>query len=217
MDSFLSADSVDFAKLQKEIETKKQNYPEEWLGRSLAYTPYQPRPIKEILTKTQDFSPKNIYQIPLTSDFLQIAKDAESKASCLALNSLDNLTFIRRYVQIPLIFDFPIIDSYQILESLVFGADCITLIPAILPQKELKNLSDFATKLGLERIFTITSKEDLSKAILAGADILNLQDSTNLIPLIPQGKIILANAKFQGIKGVDSCFTSSFFTPAQKG
>ncbi len=199
---------MDFIKLKKEIAIKKQNYPEEWLGRSLAYTPYQPRPIKEILTKTQDFSPKNIYQIPSINNFLQIAKDLESKASCFAINSLDNLTFIRRYVQTPLIFDYPIIDSYQILESLVFGADCIVLTPTILSQKELKNLSDFTIKLGLERIFKITSKEDLSKAILATADIINLQDSIELIPLIPQSKIILANANFQETQGVDSCFIS---------
>ena len=182
---------MDLTQLKKQIELKKQNYPQEWLGRSLAYTPYQPRPIKEILTKTKQYYPKNIYSIPNTKDFLEFSQNKEKEASCFLLDILENLTFVRRY-------------TYQILESLVFGADCIILTPSILSQKNLKELSDFAIKIGLERIFTINSKEDLSKAIFAKADILNLQNNSNLIPLIPQNKIILAQKNLQKIQGIDT-------------
>ena len=195
---------MDLTQLKKQIELKKQNYPQEWLGRSLAYTPYQPRPIKEILTKTKQYYPKNIYSIPNTKDFLKFSQNKEKEASCFLLDILENLTFVRRYVNVPLIFNYPIIDTYQILESLVFGADCIILTPSILSQKNLKELSDFAIKIGLERIFTINSKEDLSKAIFAKADILNLQNNSNLIPLIPQNKIILAKKNPQKIQGIDT-------------
>lgn len=195
---------MDLTQLKKQIELKKQNYPQEWLGRSLAYTPYQPRPIKEILTKTKQYCPKNIYSIPNTKDFLEFSQNKEKEVSCFLLDILENLTFVRRYVNVPLIFNYPIIDTYQILESLVFGADCIILTPSILSQKNLKELSDFAIKIGLERIFTINSKEDLSKAIFAKADILNLQNNSNLIPLIPQNKIILAQKNLQKIQGIDA-------------
>lgn len=195
---------MDLTQLKKQIELKKQNYPQEWLGRSLAYTPYQPRPIKEILTKTKQYYPKNIYSIPNTKDFLEFSQNKEKEASCFLLDILENLTFVRRYVNVPLIFNYPIIDTYQILESLVFGADCIILTPSILSQKNLKELSDFVIKIGLERIFTINSKEDLSKAIFAKADILNLQNNSNLIPLIPQNKIILAQKNLQKIQGIDA-------------
>lgn len=195
---------MDLTQLKKQIELKKQNYPQEWLGRSLAYTPYQPRPIKEILTKTKQYYPKNIYSIPNTKDFLEFSQNKEKETSCFLLDILENLTFVRRYVNVPLIFNYPIIDTYQILESLVFGADCIILTPSILSQKSLKELSDFALKIGLERIFTINSKEDLSKAIFAKADILNLQNNSNLIPLIPQNKIILAKKNPQKIQGIDT-------------
>ena len=131
-------------------------------------------------------------------------ENKEKEASCFLLDILENLTFVRRYVNVPLIFNYPIIDTYQILESLVFGADCIILTPSILSQKNLKELSDFAIKIGLERIFTINSKEDLSKAIFAKADILNLQNNSNLIPLIPQNKIILAQKNPQKIQGIDT-------------
>ncbi|MDE5602515.1 MAG: hypothetical protein K2I71_01130 [Helicobacter sp.] len=192
----------DLVALQKQIEQKKQNYPEEWLGRSLAYTPYQPRPISDILRKTQTFTPKNLYYLPDSKDFLEIAISKAQHHSALLLDSLENLTYIRRYVNLPLIFNAPIIDTYQILESLVYGADCISLRSAIVSQKNLKTLSDFSVKLGMESIFLIHSKEDLTKAIFAGATLLAVED-TNLIPLIPNNKIILAYTTSTH-KGIDS-------------
>ncbi|MDA3966751.1 MULTISPECIES: hypothetical protein [Helicobacter] len=177
--------------LQNRIDKKKKSYPMEWLGRSLAYTPYQPRELKDSFKKTQTFTPKQIIKL-LDDDFLNIAKSKEQVVSAFMLESLDNLAYIRRYTNIPLIYDFIIIDEYQILESLVYGSDAIVLRADILNQKELKNLSDFALKLGLERIFKINSKNDLTKAIFAKSDIL-LVENENLIELIPNNKIIISS------------------------
>lgn len=176
--------------LQKAIDKKKENYPMEWLGRSLAYTPYQPREIKDSCKRTQTFTPKQIIKLP-DDDFLNIAKSKEQIASAFMLESLEHLAYIRRYTSIPLIYDFIIIDEYQILESLVYGSDAIVFRADILNQKELKNLSDFALRLGLERIFKIDSKNDLTKAIFAKSDIL-LVENENLIELIPNNKIIIS-------------------------
>ena len=93
----------------------------------------------------------------------------------------------------PLVYDFLILDSYQLLEALVYGTDSVMLYPKYLEQKTLKELSQYALKLGLERIFCIESKEDLTKAIFAKADILNLNKNFSLIPLIPKQKILLSN------------------------
>ncbi|WP_104721807.1 beta/alpha barrel domain-containing protein [Helicobacter mesocricetorum] len=191
----------DLTALQKQIAQKKQSYPQEWLGRSLAYTPYQPRPISETLRKTKTFTPKNLYRVLDTKDFLEIAIHKAQNHSALVIDSLENLTYIRRYVNLPLIFDTPIIDTYQILESLVYGADSLCLRPHILSQKDLKICNDFSAKLGLESIFYIYSKEDLTKAIFAGANIL-IVDNIELIPLIPNHKIILSTTSTH--KGIDS-------------
>ena len=196
----------DLVALQKQIEQKKRNYPQEWLGRSLAYTPYQPRPISESLRKTQTFTPKNLYHLPDSKDFLEIDISKAKQHSALLLDSLENLTYIRRYIHLPLVFNAPIIDTYQILESLVYGADCIALRAAILSQRDLKTLSDFSLKLGLESIFFVHSKEDLTKAIFAGANMLVIED-IDLIPLIPNNKIILAYAT-SSHKGIDSFILS---------
>lgn len=194
----------EIAKIKQTIEKKAQSFPQEWLGRALAYTPYQPRPLN--LKKSLHCIPQNLYgfseDLFIESQrtdsnetlitFLQIAKNYEKEASAFLLESLEILTYLRRYVSLPLIYDFLILDSYQLLESLVYGADGIVLLPKFLTQAKLKNLSDYALKIGLERIFRIESKEDLTKAIFAKADILDLGGNFSLIPLIPNNKIILS-------------------------
>lgn len=181
---------MNIKKLQEEINKKKEIYPEEWLGRSLAYTPYQPREIKNTIKKINNFIPKDIMELN-TDDFLEKAKDNENKISAFILDSIENITYIRRYTSVPLIYNYTIIDKYQILESLVYGTDCIVLKPEFLEQKTIKELSEFAYKIGLEVIFNINSKEDLTKSIFAKSDILMLEDS-KLINLIPKGKILIS-------------------------
>ncbi len=120
--------------------------------------------------------------------------------------NLEYLAGIRRYVGIPLLRKDFIISKYQILEALVFGADFILLIAVALSKKELKELLGYARHLGLEVLVEVHDKADLVKAIYAGADIIginhrNLQTfemdmelSYKLIPLIPNGKIIVAES-----------------------
>ncbi|WP_297813887.1 hypothetical protein [uncultured Helicobacter sp.] len=187
------------------LNEKKQIFPQEWLGRALAYTPYQPRPLCKVLKKHKDSIPKKLYHFSESlvaklqsvdlkeqASFLQIAKNHEDSASGFLVESLESLTYIRRYVNLPLIYDFLILDSYQLLESLVYGADGIILLPQFLTQNQLKNLSDYALKIGLERIFRIKSKDDLTKSIFAKADILDLNGNFSLLSMIPKNKIILS-------------------------
>ena len=76
----------------------------------------------------------------------------------------------------------------------------------MLSMKELKRLLEFTRHLGLEALVEIHDKEDLSKAICSGADIIginhrNLDDFSmdmnlceKLIPQIPNSKIIIAES-----------------------
>ncbi len=124
--------------------------------------------------------------------------------------NIEYLAGIRRYVSIPLLRKDFIVSEYQILEALVFGADFILLIAAALSKKELKDLLAYARHLGLEVLVEVHDKIDLTKAIYAGADIIginhrnlqtfemNMNLSFELIPLIPNGKIIVAES------GIDS-------------
>ncbi len=120
--------------------------------------------------------------------------------------SLDYLGAIRRYVGIPLLRKDFIISKYQIVEAMVHGADFILLIAAALSKKELKDLLAYTRHLGMEALVEVHDKSDLIKAIYAGSDIIginhrnlqtfemNMNLCYELIPLIPNGKIIVAES-----------------------
>jgi indole-3-glycerol phosphate synthase len=116
------------------------------------------------------------------------------------------LGMVRRYVNLPLLRKDFIVDKYQLVEALAFGADYVLLIAAALGRKELKELYDYALHLGLDVLVEVHDKSDLIKATFAGADIIGINHrnletfemdmslSAKLIPLIPNGKIIVAES-----------------------
>jgi indole-3-glycerol phosphate synthase len=212
-------------KTREDLEVKKEQMPLEWLGRSLAYNPYAPRDVLPLLKSTKDDPYKIIAEVKKASpskgvireefDPLQIAQEYE-KGGVNAISvltephffrgDLEYLTGIRRYVSTPLLRKDFIVDQYQVLEALVYGADFILLIAAALSKKELKDLLNYTWHLGMNALVEIHSKSDLKKAIYAGADIIGINHrdletfemdmelSTKLIPLIPNSKIIVAES-----------------------
>ena len=148
-------------------------------------------------------------------DPLQIAQDYE-KGGADAVSvltephyfkgDLEYITGVRRYSALPILRKDFIVTKYQILEALVYGADFILLIAKALSKKELKELYDYALHLGLDVLVEVHDKTDLLKTAFAGADIIGINHrnldtfeidlnlSEKLIPLIPNGKIIVAES-----------------------
>jgi len=212
-------------KTKEELKKKKKEFSLDWLGRSLAFNPYVPRDIKPYLTSTKDDPYRIIAEVKKASpskgviredfDPLKIAQDYE-RAGVNAISvltepfffqgDLEYLTGIRRYVGTPLLRKDFIIDKYQLVEALVYGADFVLLIAKALNKKELKELLNYTRHLGMEALVEIHDKEDLKKAIYAGADIIGINHRNletfkmdmelcdRLIPLIPNGKIIVAES-----------------------
>jgi len=128
---------------------------------------------------------------------------------------LEYLAGIRRYVSTPLLRKDFIVDEYQVLEALVYGADFILLIAKALSKKELKSLLEYTWRLGMEALVEIHDKEDLIKAIFAGANIIGVNHrnldtfemdmglSEKLMPLIPNGKIIVAESGLSDKKMIE--------------
>ncbi|TKX29960.1 indole-3-glycerol-phosphate synthase TrpC [Campylobacter aviculae] len=207
----MSLDEV-YKKTKQELEKRKKILPYDMLGRSLASNPFFPKDVHKAL-KRIDQEIKLIPQIKEDlGQNLSLALESEKKgAAALSISTwpyfngvLENLSMIRRYTQIPLLREDFIIDEYQILETLVYGGDFILLIAKMLSIKELKKLLEFARRLGLEALVEICDKEDLGKAILAGADLLSIcnedenfsnyvQLCEKLIGQIPNSKIIIAS------------------------
>jgi len=212
-------------KTKADLEKRKKEYPVEWLGRSLAFNPFMPKDVISALRSTPDNPYRIIAEIKKASPSKGVIRDdfepvsiaqAYEKGGADALSILtephffqgdkEYLGLVRRYVSIPILRKDFIIDKYQIVEALAFGADFILLIAKALSRKELKELCGYAHHLGLEVLVEIHDKTDLIKAIFAGANIIGINHrnletfemdmtlSEKLIPLIPNGKIIVAES-----------------------
>ncbi len=213
------------ARTKVDLEKKKKEFPMEWLGRSLAYNPYPPRDVHKVLKSTPDNPYRIIAEVKKASpskgviredfDPLMIGKAyEEGGADALSVltephyfqGDIEYLTQLRRYVPMPLLRKDFIIDKYQLVEALVYGADFVLLIAKALTRKELKALLEYTWHLGMEALVEIHDKKDLIKAIFAGANIIGINHrnletfemdmtlSERLIPLIPNGKIIVAES-----------------------
>ncbi|WP_404318045.1 indole-3-glycerol phosphate synthase TrpC [Malaciobacter canalis] len=212
-------------KTKEDLQRRKIEIPLDLLGRSLASNPYAPRDVKKYLASTKDEPVRIIAEVKKASpskgiikedfDPLAIAQEYSANgANAISVltephyfkGDLEYLTQIRRYVPTPLLRKDFIVDKYQIVEALVYGADFILLIAKALSTKELKELYEYALYVGLEVLVEIHDKEDLTKAMKCGANIvginhrnldtfeMNMQLCDKLIPMIPNGKIIVAES-----------------------
>lgn len=216
----------------QDVEKRKKDFPLELLGRTLSSNPYSPRDVKPFLISSKEEPVRIIAEVKKASpskgvikedfDPIKIAQEYSANgANAISVltephyfqGNLEYLTAIRRYVPTPLLRKDFIVDKYQIVEALVYGADFILLIAKSLGTKQLKELYDYAIHLGLEVLVEIHDKEDLTKAIKSGATIIGINhrnldtfemDMTlcdQLIPLIPNSKIIVAES---GVSDVDT-------------
>ena len=208
-----------------DLEIRKKEITLDLLGRTLSSNRYAPRDVKPYLTSTKEEPIRIIAEVKKASPSKGIIKEdfdplliaqaySNSGANAISVltephyfkGNLEYLTQIRRYVSTPLLRKDFIVDKYQIVEALVYGADFILLIAKSLGTKELKELYEYALHLGLEVLVEIRDKEDLTKALKCGANIIGINhrnldtfemDTTlcdKLIPLIPNGKIIVAES-----------------------
>jgi len=212
-------------KTKEDLEKKKVDYPLEWLGRSLAYNPFAPKDVHKALKSTEENPYRIIAEIKKASPSRGIIREdfdpmvigqAYEKGGADSLSILtephffkgdkEYLGMVRRYTSIPLLRKDFIVDKYQLVEALAFGADYVLLIATALTQKDLKELLNYTRHLGMEALVEIHDKKDLTKAIFAGADIIGINHrnletfemdmslSEKLIPLIPNNKIIVAES-----------------------
>lgn len=118
---------------------------------------------------------------------------------------------IKQTTSLPVLQKDFIVDSYQIYEARIAGADAVLIIAKILSEKDLLFLVDLANKVGLEPIVEINGKDDLKKAIATKTEIIavNARDldtfevdidrACNLLQEIPDNFTKLG---FSGIRGV---------------
>lgn len=177
----------------------------------------------------------------IVEDFrpMELLKDYEKIANCVSvlteekffLGSPEYLRDAANNTKLPLLRKDFIIDEIQIYEAKILGASAILLICAILSVEEMKNFLAIAKTLDLDVLVESHNEEELQKALLAGAEIvginnrnlstfeLTIDTTLNLLPLIPEGKVIVSESGFhtaediQKIKGtrVDAILVGESF------
>ncbi|CAJ0645607.1 10065_t:CDS:2 [Entrophospora sp. SA101] len=97
-----------------------------------------------------------------------------------------------------------IIDTYQIMEARIYGADTVLLIVAILDDEKLAKLYNFAKSLGMEPLVEVNSEEEMKRAIKLGAKVIgvnnrnlhtfevDLSTTSRLAKMVHKGIILVA-------------------------
>lgn len=159
--------------------------------------------------------------------YLKIAQDYE-KAGASAISVLTEPNFfmgsdrflseIKQSVKIPILRKDFTIDSYQIYEAKVIGADAVLLICSILDTNRLKEYIKITDSLGLSALVETHTSEEIESAINAGARVIGVNNrnlktfevdintSIELKKLIPDGVIYVSES---GIKTANDIKTLS--------
>ena len=116
------------------------------------------------------------------------------------------LSEIKKQVSIPLLRKDFIIDSHQLYETRIIGADAVLLITAILKNAELRRMIELAESLGLAPLVEVHSRGELERALAAGAEIIGINNrdlktfstalstTLELSPHVPERRIVVSES-----------------------
>jgi indole-3-glycerol phosphate synthase len=144
-------------------------------------------------------------------------------ASCLSVltdapyfqGSDEDLKAARESVGLPVLRKDFILDSYQVLESRLIGADCILLIMAALSDAEAAELAAAATELGLDVLAEIHDATELDRALRLPVRLIginnrdlktletDLRTAETLAPEVPGDRIVVAESGIRRTADLD--------------
>jgi indole-3-glycerol phosphate synthase len=119
-------------------------------------------------------------------------------------------------VGLPTLMKDFLIDELQLFEARYCGASAVLLIVAILDDNALGRLLRAAHSLDLDCLVEIHDKAELDRALKAGADIIGVNNrdlrsfatslavAQELVPLIPQDKVVVAESGIKDFQDVKS-------------
>ena len=210
------------AATRQEVEQRKRQRPLEWpevIGTRAEIRPFSDalaRPGLSLIAEHKRRSPSaGAIREDLSLQDVVVAYERGGAAALSILTEgqsfgggLDDLASARAVSSLPLLRKDFIVDSYQVLEAFVAGADAILLIVAALAQSELAALYEQALTCGLAVLVEVHDFRELGVAADLGARIIgiNNRDLTtlevdtrrafDLLPDVPAGAITVAESGF---------------------
>jgi indole-3-glycerol phosphate synthase len=193
----IAADLLDtiVAATRRSVASRVEEVPAEQLRRRLARTPEGERfrdalrssPAPRVIAECKRRSPSRGILREAYDPAAHAAAYAAAGAAAISVlteptffdGSLDHLAQVRAAVDLPLLRKDFIVDSYQLLEAAAAGADAILLIVGALDDRSLRGLLDEARGLSLAGLVEVHDRDELRRAIDAGAGIVGV-NSRNL-------------------------------------
>ncbi len=153
-------------------------------------------------------------------DPVAIALDYEAAgASCISCltdrtyfqGHLSYLAEIRQHVSIPILRKDFVIDSYQLLEARVAGADAVLLIAECLDDCHLRKLHHETLDLGMVPLVEFHGSDQLSRVVEAGASLIgvnnrdlhtfdvDLQHTVRMRSALPEECLVVGESGIHGV------------------
>ena len=123
--------------------------------------------------------------------------------------SLDDLRAARSAAGLPILQKDFVVDTYQLYEAAVNGADAVLMIVAALSDDALRLLHEEARLLDLDCLVEVHDESDLERALWVDAEVIginnrNLRDldvaletTTELLTDVPAGKTVVAESGYR--------------------
>jgi indole-3-glycerol phosphate synthase len=127
---------------------------------------------------------------------------------------LDDLPDLKRSIALPILRKDFIIDTIQIHEARLYGADAVLLIARILSHEQLKEFIAMTQDLGMSPLTEIHDQDDLDKALACGAEIMGINNrdldtfevhthtTLKLAPLVPDDCMIVSESGIENKNNV---------------
>jgi indole-3-glycerol phosphate synthase len=122
------------------------------------------------------------------------------------LGSLENLRIASACTTLPCLRKDFIVEEFQLLEALAYGADAVLLLASVLDDRELASLYRRAGEWKLDVLCEVHDELELQRALQAGCDVIgvnsrdlrsfqvNLETAISLGPRIPAGVVKVAES-----------------------